>query len=96
MSQESITTELFLRILRLGLVYVVLQVVVGVETGLGIVYLNLISGMPLGAAMATALPIGLPLLLGQGALYLIYKSGIVGRMWNARTTHPDPAANPPD
>jgi hypothetical protein len=72
----------------------VLQIVVGVETGLLIVYLNMVEGMPFAVAMATAIPIGLPLLLAQGGLYLLYQSGVVGRLWR-RWMAPGASGEPP-
>ena len=81
MSGPSVTTQLFRRLLTLGFVYAVLQLVVGVQVSFVIVYLHFAKGMSIVGATATATPIGLPLLLGQGALYLAWRSGRLGRLF---------------
>ena len=70
---KSVTNEIFRQIVRLGMVYVVLQVVVGVETGLMTVALYFAQGVSLPQALTTVLPLGLPLLLVQGGGYLAFQ-----------------------
>ena len=71
---HSPATTLFKKLLGLGMVYVALQVVVGFEVALVILGLHFGLSMPVPSSVATAMPIGLPLLLVQGAAYLAWRS----------------------
>lgn len=66
-------------LLKLGVVYAILQVLVGFEVGVFIVYLHLAQGLSMPSAMVTAMPVGMPLLVAQGALFLM------GRAWLSGT-----------
>ena len=55
---------------KLGATYVALQVITGVEVGILAAGLTIATGMPLPSALAATLPLGMPLLLGQGLIVL--------------------------
>jgi len=72
------------KIATYGVIYVVLQIVTGVEVAFLAVGLYFAADMPLPAALSLAIPIGLPLLIAQGAAAVAYHEGLFGKLRRAR------------
>ena len=62
------------KLLELGVIYFVLQIVVAVEIAAIILYLYYLKGISIVGGIAVSVPIGLPLLVVQATLYLICRS----------------------
>lgn len=72
------------KVAQYGLTYAVLQVVTGIEVGFAAVAFYFLADMSLPAALSAAFPLGLPLLVLQGAAAVAYHEGLVGKMMRAR------------
>jgi len=82
MNAEYIWT--ILRTIRnFTIAYVVLQVVTGIQTAAAAVSLVVIGGWSLGSALAFALPLGMPLLVVQAGLYLVWRQTRGGGLMGA-------------
>lgn len=59
------------KLLKIGAVYAILQVVTGIEVGVLAVGLYYAENMPLPAALSLAMPFGVPLFLAQAGFFAV-------------------------
>lgn len=72
------------KVAKYGVTYALLQVITGVEVGFAAVALYFLAGMSLPAALSASFPLGIPLLLIQGAAAVAYHEGLIGKLLRGR------------